>query len=63
VDRYESASRQRLLTLMAKAEKMGNQHVADGLLVEATRWLRNYPYDAVIWEAREQLRTAFPPVH
>jgi hypothetical protein len=48
---------------MAKAEKMGNQHVADGLLVEATRWLRNYPYDAVIWEAREQLRTAFPPVH
>jgi hypothetical protein len=65
VDRYEyeSTSREQLVNLMAKAEKLGNQHVADGLLVDATRWLRNYPYDAAVWEARENLRAAFPPRH
>jgi len=63
VDRYELTSREQLITLMAKAEKLGNQYVADGLLVQATRWLRIHPYDAVVWEAREQLRAAFPPRH
>lgn len=59
----EAVSRQLLLALMTAAEKLRNQRVADMLLVEATRWLRTYPYDAVIWEAREQLRIAFPPLH
>jgi hypothetical protein len=63
MDGYESASRQLLLTLLAAAEKLGNRRVADSLLVDATRWLRAYPYDIVIWEAREQLRVAFPPLH
>ncbi len=63
VDGSESASRQLLLTLMAMAEKLGNRRVADALLVDATRWLRIYPYDVVIWEARAQLRIAFPPLH
>jgi hypothetical protein len=48
---------------MAKAERLGDQRMADNLLVEATRWLRNYPYDVAISEAREKLRIAFPPLH
>jgi hypothetical protein len=63
MDGYESASRQLLLTLITAAAKLGNRRVADSLLVDATRWLKTYPYDAVIWEAREQLRVAFPPLH
>ncbi len=63
MDKYESATRQRLLRLMAKAERLGDQRMADNLLVEATRWLRNYPYDVAISEAREKLRIAFPPLH
>lgn len=59
----EAVSRQLLLAMMTAAERVRNQRVADMLLVEATRWLRNYPYDAVIWEARQQLRTEFPPLH
>lgn len=58
----EAVSRQLLLAMMTAAERVRNQRVADMLLVEATRWLRNYPYDAVIWEARQQLRTEFPPL-
>lgn len=34
---------------------------ADALMVEATRWLKRHPSDAVVSEAREQLRFAFPP--
>lgn len=34
---------------------------ADALMVEATRWLKRHPRDAVVSEAREQLRFAFPP--
>lgn len=34
---------------------------ADGLMVEATRWLEKRPRDAVVSEAREELRLAFPP--
>jgi hypothetical protein len=63
MDGSESASRQLLLILIAAAEKLGNRRVADSLLVDATRWLRFHPYDIVIWEAREQLRIAFPPLH
>ena len=63
MDGSESASRQLLLTLMVMSEKLGNRRLADALLVDATRWLRIYPYDAVIWEARAQLRAAFPPLH
>jgi hypothetical protein len=63
MDWSESASRQLLLTLLAAAAKLGDRRVAGSLLVDATRWLRTYPYDIVIWEAREQLRVAFPPLH
>ena len=63
MDGDESASRQLLLTLIAAAARLGNRRVADSLLVDATRWLRTYPDDIVIWEAREQLRIAFPPLH
>jgi hypothetical protein len=30
-------------------------------MVEATRWLRERPWDAVVAEAREELRCTFPP--
>ena len=47
---------------MMDAQRFGNRHDADGLLVEATRWLKAHPYDAVIHEARSYLRTKFPPI-
>jgi hypothetical protein len=39
----------------------GIRREADKVLVEATRWLKYHPKDAVIISAREQLRATFPP--
>ncbi len=58
---HEAAARQRLFVRMAKAKDFGDRRYADRLLVEATRWMKAHPYDAVIHEARDQLRARFPP--
>ncbi len=61
-DRGDAAARHRLFIRMMDAGRSGNRREADRLLVEATRWLKAHPYDAVIHEARDQLRAKFPPV-
>jgi hypothetical protein len=47
--------------LMIAARDRGIRREADKVLVEATRWLKYHPKDAVIISAREQLRVTFPP--
>ena len=61
-DRGDAAARHRLCVRMMEAGRFGSRRDADGLLVEATRWLKAHPYDAVIHEAREKLRAKFPPL-
>jgi hypothetical protein len=60
---FEAEARHMLLTRMVAARKDGDQRRADEVLVEATRWLTTHPYDAVIVEARNQIRIKFPPSH
>ncbi len=57
----ETAARHRLFVRMTRAKEFGDRREVDRLLVEATRWMKVYPYDAVIHEARDQLRARFPP--
>lgn len=52
--------RLRLLEKMMRARYSGNRHEADKALVEANRWLRRYPADVRIIEARDKLRKAYP---
>jgi hypothetical protein len=59
---YEAAARQLLLMLMVAARDRGIRREVDKVLVEATRWLKYHPKDAVIISARKQLRATFPPV-
>ncbi len=58
---HEAAARHRLFVRMMKAKDFGDRRDVDRLLVEATRWMKAHPYDAVIHEARDQLRARFPP--
>ena len=55
------AARHRLFVRMMEAKDFGDRRDVDRLLVEATRWMKVHPYDAVIHEARDQLRARFPP--
>jgi hypothetical protein len=57
----QAEARQLLLMLMVAARDRGIRREADKVLVEATRWLKYHPKDAVIISAREQLRATFPP--
>lgn len=57
----ESERRLALLWRMEVAARTRNRRRADALMVEATRWLKERPHDAVVSEAREELRLAFPP--
>lgn len=59
----DAAERQRLLRRMAFAAEASDRRYADRVLVQATRWLkRREDDDLVVREAREQLRSEFPPV-
>ena len=58
---YEAAARHRLFVRMMKAKDFGDRRAVDRLLVEATRWMKAHPHDAVIHEAGDQLRARFPP--
>ena len=58
---HEAAARHRLFVRMTIAKDFGDRRDVDRLLVEATRWMKSHPYDAVIHEACDQLRVRFPP--
>ena len=49
-----------LLTSMFKARDSGDRQKADKALSEANRWLKRYPFDVRVLQARDQLREAFP---
>ena len=49
-----------LLTRMFKARDSGDRQKADKALAEANRWLKRYPFDMRVVQARDQLREAFP---
>lgn len=57
----ESETRLALLWRTEAAAHTEDRRRADRLMVEATRWLKEHPNDAVVSEAREDLRRAFPP--
>lgn len=61
VDLSEPERRLALVWQMEVAVRTRDRRCADGLTVEATRWLGERPRDAVVSEAREELRRAFPP--
>jgi hypothetical protein len=52
--------RLRLLEKMSKVRDPGDRREADRALVEANRWLRRYPADVRVMEARDRLREVFP---
>jgi len=52
--------RLRLLEKMGKFRDSGDRREADQALVEANRWLRRYPADVRVMEARDRLREVFP---
>jgi hypothetical protein len=62
-DNLEAEERHLLLQRIVAARNGAHRQEADRALVEATRWLRQHPNDAVIYEARDQLRAEFPAVH
>ena len=53
--------RLRLLTSMFKARDSGDRRQADKALSEANHWLKRYPFDMFVIQARDQLRETFPP--
>ena len=60
----DAMERHRLLIRMTPAAAWSDRRYTDGVLVEATRYLRSRGGgDPVIFEAREQLREAFPSAH
>jgi hypothetical protein len=61
VDLSEPERRLALVWRMEVAAHGPDRRRADRLLVEATRWLRERPRDAVVSEARDELRRAFAP--
>jgi hypothetical protein len=61
LDLSESGRRLALLWRMEIAAHTRDRRRADRLMFEATRWLKERPRDAVVSEAREELRRVFPP--
>jgi hypothetical protein len=49
-----------LLDSLIKARGSGDRHEADKALAEANRWLRRYPFDMRVIQARDQLRETYP---
>jgi hypothetical protein len=52
--------RLRLLDSLIKARGSVDRREADKALAEANRWLKRYPFDMRVIDARDQLREAFP---
>jgi hypothetical protein len=53
-------TRLRLLDDLIEARRSADRSRADGVLVEANRWLRKHPFDVRVAEARDRLRVAHP---
>jgi hypothetical protein len=49
-----------LLDDLIQARRSVDRSRADGVLVEANRWLRKHPFDVRVAEARDRLRFAHP---
>ncbi len=49
-----------LLTNIFKARDSGDRRQADKASAQANRWLKRYPFDIRVVQARDQLREAFP---
>ena len=49
-----------LLSDLIQARRSADRSRADGVLVEANRWLRKHPFDVRVAEARDRLRLAHP---
>jgi hypothetical protein len=49
-----------LLDHLIETRRSADQRRADGVLVEANRWLRKHPFDVRVAEARDRLRLAHP---
>ena len=49
-----------LLDDLIEARRSADRSRADGVLVEANRWLRKHPFDVRVAEARDRLRAVHP---
>jgi hypothetical protein len=49
-----------LLDSLIEARRSADRGQADEVLVEANRWLKRYPFDMRVVEARERLRAVHP---
>jgi hypothetical protein len=49
-----------LLDDLIEARRSADRSRADGVLVEANRWLMRHPFDVRVAEARDRLRAAHP---
>jgi hypothetical protein len=49
-----------LLDDLIEARRSADRSRADGVLMEANRWLRSHPFDMRVAEARDRLRAAHP---
>lgn len=49
-----------LLDSLIEAIRSADRGQADEVLVEANRWLRRYPFDVRVMEARDRLRAVHP---
>ena len=49
-----------LLDDLIEARRSADRSRADGVLVEANRWLRKHPFDVRVAEARDRVRLAHP---
>jgi hypothetical protein len=49
-----------LLDDLIEARRSTDRRRADGVLVEANRWLRRHPFDVRVAEARDRLRAVYP---
>jgi hypothetical protein len=49
-----------LLDDLIQARRSADRRRADGVLVEANRWLRRHPFDVRVAEARDRLRATHP---
>lgn len=55
-----AVKRLRLLDSLIEARRSADRSQADEVLVEANRWLRRYPFDVRVMEARDRLRAVHP---
>ena len=58
-----AVKRLHLLDDLIEARRSANRNQADEVLVEANRWLRRYPFDVRVMEARNRLRAVHPLDH